>query len=84
MSNTFALLVVVNGQQTTVEAELHAPLQTIIPKALEQTGNTGQPPANWELRDAAGSLLDLSQKIEDLQFPADAKLFLNLKAGIGG
>lgn len=84
MANLQELVVVVNGQQTTVEVEPHAPLQTIIPKALEQTGNTGQPPTNWELRDAEGSLLNLSQKIEDFQFPADAKLFLNLKAGIGG
>lgn len=84
MPNKLELLVVVNGQQTAVEVEPHAPLQTVIPKALEQTGNTGQPPVNWELRDAAGSLLDLSQKIEDFHFPADAKLFLNLKAGIGG
>lgn len=84
MANAQELVVVVNGQQTGVEAEPHAPLQTIIPKALEQTGNAGQPPANWELRDAAGSLLDLSQKIEDFHFPAGTTLFLNLKAGIGG
>ena len=79
-----AITVVVNGQPTIVEANPEAPLRTIIPVALEQTGNTGQPPENWELRDAAGVELDVAKKIEDFQFPADVRLFLNLKAGVGG
>lgn len=79
-----ALTVVVNGQPTTVEASSEAPLHTVIPKALQQTGNSGQPPENWELRDAAGQLLDLAKKIEDFGFPPGATLFLNLKAGVGG
>lgn len=79
-----AITVVVNGQPTVVEAELSARLRSIIPKALEQTGNTGQPPDNWELRDQQGSLLDLEEKISAFHFPAGVKLFLNLKAGIGG
>ena len=82
--NEMDITVVVNGQPTTVKANLNAPLHTIIPRALEQTGNSGQPPENWELRDAAGTLLDLSKKIEEYGFPANTTLFLNLKAGIGG
>jgi hypothetical protein len=76
--------VVVNGQPTTVEANLESPLKTIIPKALEQTGNAGQPPDSWELRDAAGTVLDVTKKIEDFHFPEGIRLFLNLKAGVGG
>jgi hypothetical protein len=79
-----AITVVVNGQPTIVEANPEVPLRTIIPVALEQTGNTGQPPENWELRDAAGVELDVAKKIEDFQFPVDVRLFLNLKAGVGG
>lgn len=79
-----AITVVVNGQPTIVEANPEAQLRTVIPIALEQTGNTGQPPENWELRDAAGVELDVAKKIEDFQFPADVRLFLNLKAGVGG
>jgi len=78
------ITVVVNGQPTVVRANPEAPLETIIPKALEQTGNTGQPPDNWELRDAAGTLLDVRQKIESFHFPPNVHLFLNLKAGVGG
>jgi hypothetical protein len=78
------LAVIVNGQPTIVEAGLNSPLHSIIGKALEQTGNSGQPPENWEFRDAGGALLDGTKKIGDFHFPADVKLFLNLKAGIGG
>ena len=76
--------VIVNGQSTVVDANGNAPLHTIIPKALKQTGNSGQPPDNWELRDAGGVLLPVDQKIETFNFPQDVKLFLNLKAGVGG
>lgn len=82
--NKFVIAVIVNGQLTSVEANVHAPLDTIIPRALQQTGNTGQPPDNWELRDAQGSLLDTSKKISSFNFASDIQLFLNLKAGIGG
>jgi hypothetical protein len=82
--NKNTLTVVVNGTPTEVEANDHAPLRTIIPKALHQTGNSGQPPEQWELKDAQGNLLDLDKKIGDYNFPDDVKLFLSLKAGVGG
>ena len=52
--------------------------------ALRQTENSGQPPENWELRDADGNLLDLDKKFGDYAFPEKGRLFLNLKAGVGG
>lgn len=76
--------VIVNGQPTTIVTNVNSPLRTVIPKALEATGNTGQPPENWELRDANGTLLDISKKIESFHFPAGVRLLLNLKAGVGG
>jgi hypothetical protein len=82
--NKETITVVVNGTPTEVEANEHAPLKTIIPKALQQTGNTGQPPENWELKDAQGNLLDLEKKIGDYNFPETVTLFLSLKAGVGG
>lgn len=83
-SNQVELAIVVNGQPTVIQANKNAPLHTVIPHALEQTGSAGQPPENWELRDSAGALLDLDKKIGDFHFPADVRLFLNLKAGVGG
>lgn len=78
------LTIIVNGQPTTVDVEPSAPLRTVIPKALEQTGNQGQPPENWELRNANGEVLDVTKKVRDFGFTSGTKLFLNLKAGVGG
>lgn len=82
--NRIALEIIVNGQPTQVEGNVNAPLHTLIARALSQTGNAGQPPENWEIRDAAGVLLPLDQKIEEFHFPEGARLFLNLRAGVGG
>ncbi len=79
-----SITVVVNGQPTVVDAVEDDPLRAIIPDALRQTANSGQPPENWELRDADGNLLDLDKKIEDYGFDEKVRLFLNLKAGVGG
>ncbi len=82
--NEIDLAIVVNGQPTLVRGNKNAPLHTVIARALEQTGNAGQPPDNWELRDAAGAPLSLDKKIADFNFPLGVRLFLNLKAGVGG
>ena len=79
-----SISVVVNGQLTVVDATEDEPVGDIIPGALRQTGNSGQPPDNWELRDADGILLDLSKTIGDYGFDDKVRLFLNLKAGVGG
>jgi uncharacterized protein DUF2604 len=79
-----AIEVVVNGQPVSVTANRNAPLRTVVPEALKLSNNQGQPPENWELRDASGQLLDLGRKIEDFGFAEDVKLFLSLKAGVGG
>lgn len=78
------LTIVVNGQPVEVEANENAPLKSVIGKALELSGNVGQPPENWELKDASGALLDLDKKIGEYNFPNDVKLFLSLKAGVAG
>ena len=83
-SKKISITVVVNGQPTVVDALEDSALRTIIPDALRQTGNSGQPPDNWELRDVDGALLDLDKKVGDYGFPEKTRLFLNLKAGVGG
>jgi hypothetical protein len=84
MPQTVELTVVVNGQPTQVAAHDEAPLLTVVEKALQQTGNSGQPPENWELRNASGVELDVHKKVEDYHFEPGTQLFLNLKAGVGG
>lgn len=78
------ITVIVNGQPVPVSAEPHSKLREVADKALHESGNSGQPLDNWELRDAAGQVLDLSQTVEHYHFSDGTKLFLNLKAGVGG
>jgi hypothetical protein len=82
--NKIDLAIIVNGQPTMVDANLNAPLRTVVEKALQQTNTTGQGPDQWELRDASGNELPLDQKIKDFNFVSGVQLFLNLKAGVGG
>jgi hypothetical protein len=83
--NKISLEVIVNGSPTTVEANINQPLHAIKGKALQQTGNAaGQPPENWEFRDAPGAPIDESKKIGDLGLTNGSRVFLNLKAGVGG
>lgn len=84
MADKLDIAVIVNGQPTVVSANPNSPLHTIVPRALEQTGNAGQQPDAWELRNAEGVTLELGRKIKDFGFPPGVKLFLNLRAGIGG
>jgi hypothetical protein len=82
--NLIDLNVVVNGQPTLVKANTEAPLSTVVEHALQQSGNSGQPISNWELRDSGGQILDLTRKVESYNLQSGATLFLNLKAGVGG
>lgn len=82
--NKETLTIVVNGQPTEVDANENTPLHTVIPKALEKSGNTGRPPEDWQLTDMNGNPLDLGRKIEEFGFAPGVTLLLSLKAGVGG
>ena len=82
--NKIELNVIVNGTPTTVDANLNAPLRTVLNKALEQTQNTGQDPENWTFKDEAGNALDLDKKVGTFAFAVGVELFVSLKAGAGG
>ncbi len=75
---------VVNGQSVPVKIDLSAEIGEALVQALNKSGNSGQPVENWELRDASGHPIDTGQKIADSDIKDGAKLFLNLKAGVGG
>jgi hypothetical protein len=77
--------VVVNGQPVNFDhINVNTHLREIVKTALEKSGNSGQPIDNWELRDAGGQVLDLNRTLADYGIATGAKLFLNLKAGVGG
>ena len=79
-----SVTVVVSGKDTAVEIPEDSPLSAVIPKALEQTGNSGRPPQDWELKDAQGNILDLDKRVGDYNFSKETPIFLSLKAGVGG
>jgi hypothetical protein len=81
MPDNVIITIVVNGQPTQIEANPNASVQSLIDPALRQTGNAGQPPENWELRDGQGHEVSHQDKVESF---VGQTLFLNLRAGIGG
>lgn len=83
-SNKIMLIFVINGSATEVEANTNAPLKAAVNKVLEQSGNEGQPLENWEIKDTNGNLLEMDRKLEDYGLASGTKLFLNVKAGVGG
>lgn len=76
--------IIVNGEPVPVKIDLYAEIGEAVVYALDKSGNSGQPVENWELRDASGHPVDMGQKIADSDIKNGAKLFLNLKAGVGG
>jgi hypothetical protein len=78
------LKVVVAGNPVTVRANLNASLHSVLSKALELSGNSGQPESNWELKDVNGNPYDLSRKVGDFGFVNGSVLYLNQRIGIGG
>ena len=79
------ITVVVNGEATVVNVFENDPLSKVVVEALQQTGHSGQPPENWELRTSDGAILhDLDKAVGDYNFSSKEELFLSLKAGVGG
>jgi hypothetical protein len=81
--NLITVKVIVNGTPTDAKTNVNAPLKSVIEKALEQTGNTGRPIEDWELK-WNGQVLDPNKKGNDYDIPDRAELFLSLRAGQGG
>lgn len=80
----FEITIIVNGQPVEVKVGLDEQIGEAVDDALKDSGNSGQPAERWELRDESGRPIDTGQKIGAAGIMAGAKLFLNLKAGVGG
>ena len=76
--------IIVNGQPIKIEVKPDTLIQTAVIAALKDSGNSGQPLENWELRDASGQVVDLDKRVEDVVPKEGTELFLSLKAGVGG
>lgn len=79
-----SLVFIINGQDFPIEVNARAPLISAVQRALGETGNTGRPPEEWEVRDAGGVLLEKHRTPGDLGLRDGARLFLSLRVGAGG
>ena len=84
MDEHFEITIVVNGQPVEIKAGLDKEIEDAVKYALKKSGNSGQPPERWELRDDSGQPIDTSKTFGALGIKPGAKLFLSLKAGVGG
>ena len=78
------LVFIINGQDFLIDADDGAPLLEAVQKALAESGNTGRPAEEWEVRDVNGVLLESHRTPKALGLHNKARLFLSLKVGAGG
>lgn len=83
-SNNFTLIIVVSGQPTTTRINPHQTVEHLVHEALQQSGNKGQPPADWELRRSDGGLIEQTMRIDDAGITDGMTLYLSPRAGAGG
>ena len=82
--NHVDLVIVVSGAPEAVRINRNETLEHAVREALRESGNHGQPPEDWELRNEAGQLLALSMRSDEAGLVDGQTLFLSPKAGAGG
>lgn len=82
--NNIEVVVVVSGQSERLKVNLHQTLEHLVHEALQNSGNQGQAPLEWELRTEDGQLLEQSLTVAAAGLHDGATLFLSPKAGAGG
>jgi hypothetical protein len=84
VKHEITLIFIINGADFPVQTNVNAPLKQAVARALADSHNTGRPPSEWQVRDAAGVLLEVERKIADYNFQDGTRLFLSLGVGAGG
>ena len=82
--NHIDLVIVVSGAPEPVRINQNQRLEHAVKEALRESGNHGQPPEDWELRNEGGQLLALSLRADEAGLFDGQTLFLSPKAGAGG
>ncbi len=83
-SNNLSFTVIVSGQPITLRANVHQKIDHIVREALNDSGNKGQPPGDWELRTTDGALIEQTLTVEAAGIIEGMTLYLNPRAGAGG
>lgn len=85
MANSkISFIVVVNTEDVTVEVNENVPLHVVAQQALQRSESKDRSLGDFELKDARGTVLDQSKKVEDYGFSSPVKLFLTLRVGVQG
>jgi Protein of Unknown function (DUF2604) len=82
--NKIQLIFVINGANFPLEVNVNEPLGAAVARALGESGNSGRPPSEWQVRDSNGVLLETQRHIRDFGFASGTRLFLSLAVGAGG
>lgn len=82
--NKIQLVFIINGTNFPLEVNGNEPLGAAVARALGESGNSGRPPSEWQVRDANGVLLETQRQIKDFGFTNGTRLFLSLAVGAGG
>jgi Protein of Unknown function (DUF2604) len=82
--HAFILIFIINGQDYPTRVDPRLALSIAVHQVLKESGNTGRPAEEWEVRDASGVLLETNRSPHDLGLHDRARLFLSLKVGAGG
>jgi uncharacterized protein DUF2604 len=82
--NKVQLIFVINGVNFPLEVNLNELLGAAVARALGESGNSGRPPSEWQVRDANGVLLETQRQLKDFGFSNGTRLFLSLAVGAGG
>lgn len=80
----FSLVFIINGEDVSVDVSPHQQLHVARRKALEATGNTGRPEAEWEVRTEAGVVLSPDATVESSGLKPGTRLLLSLRVAAGG
>lgn len=83
-SHAFTLVIVVSGQATTIRINPQQKVEHLVHEALKESGNKGQPPADWELRRSDGGLIEQAMRIDSAGITDGTTLYLSPRAGAGG
>ena len=78
-----SVVVVVNTEDVTLEANVNEPVRVVAEKALKMSESGDHKLSDFELKDANGRTLDPNEKLS-VALAAGAKLFLTLPVGVTG
>lgn len=83
-NNKIQLVFVVNGTPVTDGVNVNQPLHSVLGSVLSKAGVAGDAdPSRWEFN-FNNAVLDATKKTGEFGFPANAQVFVNMKAGVAG